>query len=159
MNDNIFSGKYKAAFEALAKEGSIIPLTPEDILKLHQIGIEEFGGLEGLKEPGTFGQLCGAPFESFFGQELYPTITDKVACYFHKFATHQVFNDGNKRTAISSAMKLLEVNGFEFTLSSYELYNTALDTANNKYTVEELSAFFAKNIDFIQPDVDKGLGV
>ena len=57
-------------------------------------------GLCGENEPGYIDYMAEKPFQYAYGQELYPGIFMKAACYLEGFATHQYFSDGNKRTGV-----------------------------------------------------------
>lgn len=111
----------------------VVPLTAKEILKMHNHELASFGGDPGFLDEGTFEMLCSIPFQSGFGVEFYPTVFDKAAKYLEGFATHQVFCDGNKRTAVDSMCVFLNLNGYEFALYDKEQYDFVLDVANNKY--------------------------
>ncbi|MDP4099394.1 type II toxin-antitoxin system death-on-curing family toxin [Paenibacillus sp. P96] len=55
------------------------------------------------------------------------------------FATHQLFSDGNKRTGYMSAKAFLMLNGYYLKVTDDELYDTTLDVANKKITLQELA--------------------
>lgn len=52
-----------------------------------------------------------APFQTFGGDELYPTLLAKAARLTDDIAEAQAFLDGNKRTAWLIAVVFLELNG------------------------------------------------
>lgn len=51
------------------------------------------------------------PEASAFGQDAYPTLTEKAAVLLHAVARNHPFADGNKRTATVGALFLLMING------------------------------------------------
>lgn len=60
------------------------------------------------------GKLQGAleaPFQTFDGNELYPSLIEKAARLAHDIAEAQAFRDGNKRTAWLVTVVFLELNG------------------------------------------------
>ena len=120
----------------------VVPLTAKEILKMHNHELASFGGDPGFLDEGTFEMLCSIPFQSGFGVEFYPTVFDKAAKYLEGFATHQVFCDGNKRTAVDSMCVFLNLNGYEFALYGDEQYAFVMDVANNKFPDwEQISRF------------------
>lgn len=56
-----------------------------------------------------------------------------AAAYAFHIAENQLFLDGNKRTALTSAMVFLELNGFEFGLDDdMTLYRAMIAIANDE---------------------------
>ncbi|MCD4686043.1 MAG: type II toxin-antitoxin system death-on-curing family toxin, partial [Anaerolineae bacterium] len=53
----------------------------------------------------------GQPQVTAFGDDAYPTLTEKAAVLLYGIARNHPFADGNKRTATIAALMLLEVNG------------------------------------------------
>lgn len=54
-------------------------LTKEQVLLLHSQLIQEFGGSDGLREEGLLESALSSPFQSFGGEDLYPSIQAKAA--------------------------------------------------------------------------------
>ena len=54
-------------------------LRKQNILNLHTDLIEAFGGSHGVRDEGLLDSAVNAPFQSFGGIELYPTILEKAA--------------------------------------------------------------------------------
>lgn len=106
---------------------------------------KKYGGEIGIREQGTFEMLCEAPYQTMFGEELYPTVFDKAAKFIEGFCTHQVFFDGNKRTGVGAMNAFLKINGYESTLLNIDMYHLALDIANHKYELEEISNILSQN--------------
>ena len=48
-------------------------------LVIHSIAIEKFGGSNGVRDLGALESALARPFQTFDGQELYPSIFDKAA--------------------------------------------------------------------------------
>jgi death-on-curing protein len=64
--------------------------------------------------PRDFGLLASAvarPQASMFGQDAYPDLHVKAAALLHSLAANHAFVDGNKRTALNSAIVFLDING------------------------------------------------
>ena len=116
----------------------MIRLTPSDIREIHAVMIERYGGIPGEKEPGWIEYMADKPFMELYGLEQYPGLFMKAAVYFEGLATHQYFNDGNKRTAYGCMAVFLELNGFQLVVSDEELFETALKVANKKMDLEQI---------------------
>ena len=54
-------------------------LSKEQVLLLHTQLIEEFGGTDGVRDYNLLDSALETPFQSFAGEELYPTIQAKAA--------------------------------------------------------------------------------
>jgi len=55
--------------------------------------------------------LLDAIQAKMFGNEMYPTISDKAGLYMFNIISNHIFQDGNKRTGLESALSFLELNG------------------------------------------------
>ncbi|GEN36097.1 type II toxin-antitoxin system death-on-curing family toxin [Aneurinibacillus danicus] len=121
------------------EEFDIVPLTLDDIYVIHEEMLERYGGISGAREPGLIEYMTEKPFQETFGYILYPGLFLKAACYMEGFATHQYFNDGNKRTAYGCAALFLDYNGFTIIVDDEELFNMTMDVALRRVDVNELS--------------------
>ncbi len=70
----------------------------EDILKLHDFSIQQYGGASGIRDIGLLESAIARPFQTFDGGDLYPTIIEKVAALGESLIINHPFVDGNKRT-------------------------------------------------------------
>ena len=66
-------------------------LSKEQILLLHTQLINEFGGTDGARDYNLLDSALEAPFQSFDGEELYPTIQAKAARLGYEFYSY--FNE------------------------------------------------------------------
>src|SRR5580658_4725428 len=82
-------------------------------------------GALGVKNRDLLESAVGRPFQSAFGQDIYPTIIDKAAALFHSLVANHPFHDGNKRTAVVSLQHFLVANGFLPSLSNQDFYDLA----------------------------------
>jgi death-on-curing protein len=112
---------------------------------LHDIALQEYGGLPGENEPGLIDFLAEKPFQIVFGRELYPGLFMKAAVYLHGLATNQYFCDGNKRTGVLCAVTFLLINGHELDVEEDSLYHMTIKVANKEVTLTELAEWIEKN--------------
>ena len=54
-------------------------LSKEQVLRLHNALLETFGGTAGVRDDGLLESALNAPFATFGGQYLYPSIQAKAA--------------------------------------------------------------------------------
>jgi death-on-curing protein len=84
-----------------------------EILAIHDRVVEQTGGSLGVRDEGGLPSALARPFQTFGGQDLYPTVFDKAGALLHSVCNNHPFVDGNKRTAIVGAAYLLHRDGIE----------------------------------------------
>ena len=57
----------------------MIPLSKEQLIRMHHALIRAFGGIDGLRSEGLLDSALAAPFQTFDGIDLYPSIPQKSA--------------------------------------------------------------------------------
>jgi death-on-curing protein len=116
-------------------------LSAENVLCIHDHMIAQYGGLYGVRDEDLFLFLCDAPYQQFGGQDLYESVFDKAAKYLEGFARHQVFFDGNKRTAAAVALVFLHIHGITLNYPEEVFANFVLEIANTQnISVAQISA-------------------
>lgn len=120
-------------------------LTVKDVLLLHEMAIDEFGGPHGLRDYGLLESAVARSRSTFGGKDLYPNLFLKAAALVHSLLLNHQFVDGNKRTAMFAAMTFLELNGYKFVAEQKEVVNIALWIENEKPELEEIAAWLKKN--------------
>lgn len=73
-------------------------------------------------------------FQSFDGEELYPTIQAKAARLEYGLIKNHCMLDGNKRIGTHAMLVLLALNGIELKYTQKELYETILQVADGSIT-------------------------
>ena len=119
-------------------------LTVKDVILLHNLAIDNFGGSHGLRDLGLLESAVMRPQASFGGQDLYKTIFLKVAALLHSLLLNHVFVDGNKRTAMFAAMTYFELNNYIFNAPQKEVVRTALWIENQKPSLGEIAVWLKK---------------
>ncbi|MBU2466062.1 MAG: Fic family protein, partial [Bacteroidetes bacterium] len=51
----------------------------EDVLKIHKLLIDQFGGSHGVRDKSSLNSAINRPFATFDQRELYPEPVDKAA--------------------------------------------------------------------------------
>ncbi len=122
-----------------------IYLTKRQVLAIHDVLIEKYGGIKGLRDEGLLESALAQPRQSFFGEDLYKAIFSKAAAYGFSLSENQPFIDGNKRVAVSVMATFLMVNRLRMTCDQENLYKTIMKLANKQLTREELARWLKKN--------------
>ena len=113
-------------------------LSKKQILMLHTQLIQQTGGSEGVRDYNLLDSALETPFQSFGGDELYPTIQAKAARLGYGLIKNHCMIDGNKRIGTHSMLVCLALNGIELKYMQKELYETILDVAAGKIEYEDL---------------------
>lgn len=107
----------------------------------------------GVKDREALEALLARVDNVFFGFEPYPTTISKAKVFWYTIASKQMFNNGNKRTALLTALTFLNLNGYILDFEdSNELYNISMNLANKIMSEDELEQYLLTHvrIDFEQ---------
>ena len=102
-------------------------LSKEQILMLHTQLIQQTGGSDGVRDYNLLDSALETPFQSFGGDELYPTIQAKAARLGYGLIKNHCMIDGNKRIGTHAMLVFLALNGIELKYTQKELYETILN--------------------------------
>ena len=105
---------------------------------MHGLLITESGGMDGIRDEGLLESAMNAPFQTFAGEELYPTVQMKAAVLCYGLVNNHAFIDGNKRIGILAMLVFLEINGMDINSKDEELVDLGLSIASNTVRVEDI---------------------
>ena len=125
---------------------SKIQLVVDDVLYFHEEMERTFRMEKGVRDMGLLASAVNAPFQSFGGVELYPTLTEKAARLCYGIAKNHPFFDGNKRTALHSMLVFLAVNGCALEEEDAVLEEVIIDVAAGKMASDELAAWLSEKM-------------
>ena len=103
--------------------------TIEDVLRLHELSIEQFGGSPGVRDQGLLEAAIAMPQSAFGGEELHSEIESKAAAYLFHISQAHAFVDGNKRTAMVAALTFIRLNGRDYDATDAELIELGMGVA------------------------------
>ena len=122
-----------------------IQFTLQDIYELHTQLENAFVLSSGVRDENLLASAVNTPFQTFMGNDLYPSIYDKAAQLCYGLANNHPFTDGNKRTALHSMYVYLIINGFDITATQQDVENMIIDVASGNMTNVELAQWLQKN--------------
>ena len=105
---------------------------------LHTLLIDYSGGSDGVRDFNLLDSALSSSFQTFMGQELYPSLLEKGARLGFNLISNHAFFDGNKRIGILIMLTFLEVNGVTIECTDEELINLGLSLAKNETSYEKL---------------------
>ena len=130
-----------------------IQFTLQDIYELHAQLENAFILSPGVRDENLLASAVYAPFQTFMGNDLYPSIYDKAAQLCYGLANNHPFTDGNKRTALHSMYVYLIINGFDIISTQQNVENLIIDVAAGNITNVELAQWLKENT--VEIDVNK----
>ena len=116
-------------------------LSREEVLGIHHFSLQQHGGLDGLREPGLLDSALMQPEATYYyGQGDLAAI---AAAYAFHIAQNQPFLDGNKRTAMGSALTFLRLNGIlPSRFDGAQLYDAMIGIAEKRLDKAGLAEIF-----------------
>ncbi len=107
-------------------------LSKRQILLLHSALIEAFGGSDGVRDDGLLESALAAPFQTFDGEPIYPSVQSKAAQLGFGLIRNHPFVDGNKRIGAHAMLVFLELNGIVLRYEQQELIDIILAVASGE---------------------------
>lgn len=117
-------------------------LTVEDVLKIHRLQCERYGGSARLRDEGLLDSAIAQPQATFDGEFVHPDLFVMAAAYLFHLVKNHAFMDGNKRTGLLSALVFLDINGVLITRGSDQLYDLTMAVADGLVGKEEIAELF-----------------
>lgn len=102
-------------------------------------------GRFGIRDQDLLESAVARPQASAFGQDAYPTLYEKAAALLHSLVMNHPFVDGNKRTAILSALLFLRMNGIEKNWIDENAYWFVMAVAQGKRTNTQAAAWLRQH--------------
>ena len=118
-------------------------LSYEEVLELHERSIQKHGCTLGIRDRDGLDAAINHPKNVFYygGGDLF----DMAAAYAFHIAEGQCFLDGNKRTAITSALSFLRMNGVSLLFAEERLYDFMMGIATKRYTKSDLAKYLRES--------------
>ena len=123
----------------------MIKLSKERVMLLHNIMAKETGGSVGIRDTDLLESSLESAYQTFGGQELYPTVEEKGAWLGYSLISNHAFVDGNKRIGMLVMLVFLEVNGINLRLTNEEIARVGLAVAAGEMKYEELLDWILEN--------------
>lgn len=121
-------------------------LEKEQIIRIHELLIEEFGGLNGVRDESLLESALNAPFQTFDGDELYPGLVKKAASLCYGLINNHAFQDGNKRIGTLVILVFLDLNGVKVVVTNEDLIKFGLQVAAGEMTLEQVEKWIVRHI-------------
>ena len=110
----------------------MIVLSVEEIIYLHELLIDRYGGSAGIRDKGLLESAVYSVNAAYEDTEMYPTVEEKAARLCFGLISNHAFVDGNKRIGVSAMLVTLEMNNASVKTTPGELIRLGLGTAEGK---------------------------
>ena len=111
-----------------------------EVVAIHSDQIARYGGEAGIRDMALLESAVAQPQASFGGQWLHPDIWSMAAAYAFHISQNHPFYDGNKRTALASALVFLRMHGIRIRDSKSTLIDVMYRVAKGEMDKVKLAA-------------------
>lgn len=120
-------------------------ITKETVLKLHELSIIEYGGANGLRDEGLMESAIARPYQTFGGEDLYPTVFEKATAIAESIIINHPFIDGNKRTGFLAMLAVLDQELVSLTATKENIYSFVIDISTSSKRFEDIVKWLKEN--------------
>ena len=93
-------------------------LTVADILGMHTVLLQRYGGAPGVRDPGALEAALYRPQTGY-----YEDIVAEASALMESLAVNHPFLDGNKRIAFAATDVFLQINGWQLKRPPTQIYS------------------------------------
>jgi death-on-curing protein len=116
----------------------MIKFSKENVLSIYEVLTLKTGGTVGIRDEGLLASALEAPYQTFSGVDLFPTLLEKGVRLGFGLVSNHPFVDGNKRIGILIMLVYFEMNGILIDFTDNEVVDMALGVASGKYSYNDL---------------------
>ncbi|MEP6948785.1 MAG: type II toxin-antitoxin system death-on-curing family toxin [Ginsengibacter sp.] len=116
-----------------------------DILRLHELSIQKYGGSRGVRDAGLLDSAIARPFQTFDGLDLYVSTIEKAAAFAESIIINHPFIDGNKRTGFLAMLAILKIGEMSLIASEEEAYQFTISISTGEIKFDQIIEWLAIN--------------
>lgn len=121
-------------------------LSEEAVVSIHKDMLKDTGGSDGIRDMGLLKSALNNPFQTFAGEELYPSILTKASMICRSVILNHPFVDGNKRTGIHCMLLFLGRNNIRLEYTQQELIELGLSVAEGIFNAENIHDWISAHL-------------
>lgn len=116
----------------------------KEVLLIHELLINRFGGAKGILDEAALDSAIKRPYQTFDGNELYPTALEKAAAIFESIIANHPFMDGNKKRTAYVLMRMLLLNEKQdIDASENDKYEFVMKAASGEIPFEQIKKWLS----------------
>lgn len=119
-------------------------LTLAEVVEIHRDQTARYGGRGGVRDLEMLLSALAVPQATFDGVYLHADLFEMAAAYAFHLCRNHPFVDGNKRTALASALVFLEINGVSVDDPHGALYEAMVKTAAGRLGKGDVAQLFRR---------------
>jgi death on curing protein len=116
----------------------------EDVIRIHRVLVDQFGGTHGLRDKSALESAISRPFATFDQQEMYPSPLDKAAAILESLVTNHPFIDGNKRIGYVLARLLILKSGLDIHATQQDKYDLVLGVSKGELKYDNIKFWLSE---------------
>ena len=117
-------------------------LRAEIVIRLHDRALQAYGGIAGVRDENLLHSALARPQNRYaYADPDTLDQSDLAAAYAFGLASNHPFNDGNKRTAWSSCVLFLKLNGVELQVLEDETVEQVIRLASRQLDETDFAAW------------------
>lgn len=117
----------------------------EEVILIHNSLIKRFGGRLPMHDFILLHSAVERPKATFVGKDLYLSVFEKATALIQSMILNHPFDDGNKRTAITSCASFLFMNRWKLKLPVEESVQFTLDIDSHKFSFGQTVVWLKKH--------------
>lgn len=120
-------------------------LTIEDADYINEITTKKHGGPHGIRDNGLIESSLNLGNATFFGDDLYESIEEKIATIAYSLIKNHGFQDGNKRVGCIALLTLCIINDIPIKPTQEALIKLGIGVASGELNKEDIVEFIRNN--------------
>ena len=116
----------------------------EVVTNLHEILINKYGGVHGVRDYNALESAINRPFMTFDQNELYPSPIDKAAALIESIISNHPFIDGNKRIGYVLMRYFLLENDLDIKATQSEKFDFVIKIAQGQLPFEQIRSWLSE---------------
>ena len=125
-------------------ESVLLFLRLHEVLAIHARGIDEFGGIHGVRDAGALESALTAAENRAYYEEASVSVC--AATYAYHLTQAHAFLDGNKRVAAAVSEIFLELNGAQLQTTNDEVVTLFLAIAAGEVDRPKVEEWFVQHV-------------
>ena len=109
-----------------------------EVIKIHAILIETFGGDNGLRDLNLLNSAINRPFQTFDLKDLYPSPAEKASAIIESIIVNHPFIDGNKRLGYTLMRLILMHYKTDLNASQNDKFDFVMNIAKGNFKYEDI---------------------